>query len=29
MVYDALLAWSRHAAEERHNWPKKTQDQAA
>jgi rhodanese-related sulfurtransferase len=20
-VYDALLAWSRHAAEERHNWP--------
>jgi rhodanese-related sulfurtransferase len=23
MVYDALLAWSRHAAEERHNWPAK------
>ncbi len=22
-VYDALLAWSRHAAEERHNWPAK------
>ncbi len=23
MVYDALLAWSRHAAQERHNWPAK------
>jgi hypothetical protein len=23
VVYDALLAWSRHAAEERHNWPAK------
>ena len=23
MMYDALLAWSRHAAEERHNWPAK------
>ena len=23
MVYDALFAWSRHAAEERHNWPAK------
>jgi rhodanese-related sulfurtransferase len=23
IVYDALLAWSRHAAEERHNWPAK------
>ena len=23
MVYDALLAWSRHAAEKRHNWPAK------
>jgi rhodanese-related sulfurtransferase len=22
-VYDALLAWSRHAAAERHNWPAK------
>ena len=22
-VYDALLAWSRHAAQERHNWPAK------
>jgi hypothetical protein len=21
IVYDALLAWLRHAAEERHNWP--------
>jgi hypothetical protein len=29
MVYDALLAWLRHAAEERHNWPKTTQDRAA
>jgi rhodanese-related sulfurtransferase len=23
MVYDALFAWLRHAAEERHNWPAK------
>jgi hypothetical protein len=23
MVYDALFAWARHAAEERHNWPAK------
>ena len=23
MVYDALLAWLRHAAQERHNWPAK------
>jgi rhodanese-related sulfurtransferase len=23
VMYDALLAWSRHAAEERHNWPAK------
>ncbi|TMJ00315.1 MAG: chromate resistance protein [Alphaproteobacteria bacterium] len=23
IVYDALLAWSRHAAAERHNWPAK------
>lgn len=23
MVYDALFAWVRHAAEERHNWPAK------
>jgi len=23
MVYDALFAWLRHAAEERHNWPSK------
>jgi len=23
LVYDALLAWLRHAAEERHNWPAK------
>lgn len=23
VVYDALLAWSRHAAAERHNWPAK------
>jgi len=22
-VYDALFAWLRHAAEERHNWPSK------
>ena len=21
MVYDALFAWARHAAQERHNWP--------
>ena len=24
MVYDALFAWLRHAAGERHNWPAKT-----
>jgi rhodanese-related sulfurtransferase len=24
MVYDALFAWIRYAAEERHNWPAKT-----
>jgi rhodanese-related sulfurtransferase len=24
VVYDALLAWLRHAAAERHNWPAKT-----
>jgi hypothetical protein len=29
MVYDALFAWLRHAAEERHNWPKTTQERAA
>ena len=29
IVYDALFAWLRHAAQERHNWPKKTQDRAA
>ena len=23
LVYDALFAWARHAAEERHNWPAK------
>jgi hypothetical protein len=23
MVYDALFAWLRHAAGERHNWPAK------
>jgi rhodanese-related sulfurtransferase len=23
MIYDALFAWLRHAAEERHNWPAK------
>ena len=23
MVYDALLAWLQHAAQERHNWPAK------
>jgi hypothetical protein len=23
LVYDALLAWLRHAAQERHNWPAK------
>ena len=23
MVYDALFAWLRHAADERHNWPAK------
>jgi len=23
LVYDALFAWLRHAAEERHNWPAK------
>jgi hypothetical protein len=22
-VYDALLAWARHASAERHNWPAK------
>ncbi len=29
MVYDALFAWARHAASERHNWPKTAQDRAA
>ena len=29
VVYDALLAWSRHAASERHNWPKTTDSRAA
>ena len=23
VMYDALLAWSRHAAKEQHNWPAK------
>jgi rhodanese-related sulfurtransferase len=29
MVYDALFAWLRYAAEERHNWPAKTPIKAA
>jgi rhodanese-related sulfurtransferase len=29
MVYDALFAWLRHAADERHNWPKTSESRAA
>ncbi len=29
VVYDALFAWARHAADERHNWPAKTVEKAA
>ena len=29
VVYDALFAWARHAADERHNWPTKTAEKAA
>ena len=29
VVYDALFAWSRHAADERHNWPAKKTEKAA
>jgi hypothetical protein len=29
IVYDALFAWLRYAAEERHNWPAKAPVQAA
>ena len=29
VVYDALFAWARHAADERRNWPAKTSEKAA
>jgi hypothetical protein len=29
VVYDALFAWARHAADERHNWPVKNTEKAA
>jgi hypothetical protein len=29
VVYDALFAWARHAADERHNWPVKKTEKAA
>jgi hypothetical protein len=29
VVYDALFAWARHAADEQHNWPAKKADKAA
>ena len=29
VVYDALFAWARHAADERHNWPAKKTEKAA
>jgi len=29
VVYDALFAWARHAADERHNWPAKQSEKAA
>jgi hypothetical protein len=29
VVYDALFAWARHAADERYNWPAKKADKAA
>jgi hypothetical protein len=29
LVYDALFAWLRHAAEERHNWPAKVTNERA
>ena len=29
MVYDALFAYLRFAAEERHNWPAQTQRKSA
>jgi rhodanese-related sulfurtransferase len=29
MVYDALFAWTRHAAHERHNWPATKAERAA
>jgi hypothetical protein len=29
VVYDALFAWARNAADERHNWPAKTVEKAA
>ena len=28
VVYDALFAWARHAADERHNWPAKKTEKA-
>jgi hypothetical protein len=27
--FDALFAWARHAADERHNWPAKKAEKAA
>jgi rhodanese-related sulfurtransferase len=29
VIYDALFAWARHAADERHNWPAKQTERAA
>jgi hypothetical protein len=29
VVYDALFAWARYAADERHNWPAKKTEKAA
>jgi rhodanese-related sulfurtransferase len=29
VIYDALFAWTRHAAEERHNWPARKAEKAA